>query len=171
MYWKKRAKIKWDSLGDQCTNFFFRSVKTRKGRNTIGLLKKEDGSWLRDEKEISDCFLNSNTQLFNPARSNQANLEEKRKLLRIKKHVGGLLCNLRGNDQLQKVSCPIHHSEKPKFVPDIIEGRSWNANKIWNLFERGSAQRILSTYLPNEEKEDEIVWLKEENSEYSIKSG
>ncbi|KAL2896563.1 DmX-like protein 2 [Bienertia sinuspersici] len=70
MYWKQSAKIKWDSLGDQCTNFFFRSVKTRKGRNTIGLLKKEDGSWLCDEKEISDCFINSYTQLFNPAKSN-----------------------------------------------------------------------------------------------------
>ncbi|KAL2896564.1 hypothetical protein RDABS01_038348 [Bienertia sinuspersici] len=63
------------------------------------------------------------------------------------------------------------HSEKPKFVSDIIEGRSWNANKILNLFERGSAQRILSTYLPYEEKEDEIVWLQEENGKYSDKSG
>ncbi|KAL2921482.1 hypothetical protein RDABS01_012973 [Bienertia sinuspersici] len=79
MYWKQRVKIKWDLLGDQCTSFFFRSAKTRKGRNTIGLLKKEDGNWLRDVKEISYCFLNNYTQLFNPAKSNQANLDEKNK--------------------------------------------------------------------------------------------
>ncbi|KAL2925279.1 hypothetical protein RDABS01_007514 [Bienertia sinuspersici] len=27
------------------------------------------------------------------------------------------------------------HSEKPKLVLDIVEGQSWNANKIWSLFE------------------------------------
>ncbi|KAL2945519.1 hypothetical protein RDABS01_006277 [Bienertia sinuspersici] len=35
----------------------------RKGRNTINLLKKEDGMWLCDEKEILDCFL-KNDALF-----------------------------------------------------------------------------------------------------------
>ncbi|KAL2903953.1 hypothetical protein RDABS01_002663 [Bienertia sinuspersici] len=75
MYWKQRAKIKWDLLGDQCTNFFFRSVKTRKGKNTITLLKKEDGTWLRDEKEISDCFRSNYSQLFNPDKINQMDLE------------------------------------------------------------------------------------------------
>ncbi|KAL2925976.1 hypothetical protein RDABS01_020076 [Bienertia sinuspersici] len=61
--------------------------------------------------------------------------------------------------------------EKPKFVSDIIVGQSWNVNKIWNLFDRDSAQRILSTYLPKEGKEDEMIWLQEENGDYSIKSG
>ncbi|KAL2943270.1 Thymidylate synthase [Bienertia sinuspersici] len=35
----------------------------------------------------------------------------------------------------------------------------------------GTTQRILSTYLPKEEKEDEIIWLQEENGDYSVKSG
>ncbi|KAL2939783.1 Disease resistance protein RPP4 [Bienertia sinuspersici] len=43
MYWKQRAKIKWDLLGDQCTNFFFRSVKTRKGEKHYHTPKK--GGW------------------------------------------------------------------------------------------------------------------------------
>lgn len=30
-YWKQRARIKWDQLGDQPTNFFFKSMKSRKG--------------------------------------------------------------------------------------------------------------------------------------------
>ncbi|KAL2894644.1 hypothetical protein RDABS01_010553 [Bienertia sinuspersici] len=75
LYWKQRAKIKWDSLGDQCTSFFFRSVKTRKGRNEINLIKKEDGTWLRDEKEISNCFFESYSRLFNPEKTNQVGLD------------------------------------------------------------------------------------------------
>ncbi|KAL2924812.1 Uncharacterized protein RDABS01_022675 [Bienertia sinuspersici] len=38
---EQRAKIKWDLLGDQCTNFFFRSVKTRKGKNTKSRIASE----------------------------------------------------------------------------------------------------------------------------------
>ncbi|KAL2944426.1 hypothetical protein RDABS01_032773 [Bienertia sinuspersici] len=60
---------------------------------------------------------------------------------------------------------------KPKYVSDIIDGQSWNANKVWNWFKRDSAQRILSTYLPKEEIEDEIIWCQEENGDYSVKSG
>ncbi|KAL2901710.1 hypothetical protein RDABS01_026792 [Bienertia sinuspersici] len=62
-------------------------------------------------------------------------------------------------------------AEKPIFVSDIMVGQRWDVNRIWNCFDRESAQRMLSTYLPMEEKEDEIVWLQEENGVYSVKSG
>ncbi|KAL2926435.1 Cardiolipin synthase [Bienertia sinuspersici] len=32
MYWKQRAKIKWDLLGDQCTNFFLGVLKRERGK-------------------------------------------------------------------------------------------------------------------------------------------
>ncbi|KAL2924140.1 Clustered mitochondria protein-like protein [Bienertia sinuspersici] len=60
-------------------------------------------------------------------------------------------------------------AEKPIFVSDIMVGQRWDVNRIWNLFDRDSAQRMLSTYLPMEEKEDEIIWLQEENGDYSRK--
>ncbi|KAL2899398.1 hypothetical protein RDABS01_024480 [Bienertia sinuspersici] len=50
-------------------------------------------------------------------------------------------------------------------------GQNWNVNKVWNWFKRDSAQRILATYLPKQEKEDETIWVREENGEYSVKSG
>ncbi|KAL2927509.1 Hydroxycarboxylic acid receptor 3 [Bienertia sinuspersici] len=75
-------------------------------------------------------------------------------------------CQEKAKDQLINRDFE-NQPEKPKYVSDIIDGQSWNANKVWNWFKRESAQRILSTYLPTEEKEDEIIWCQEENGDYS----
>lgn len=44
-YWKRRAKIKWDSWGDKCTRFFFLKAKARTKRNEITALRKVTGEW------------------------------------------------------------------------------------------------------------------------------
>ncbi|KAL2924330.1 Phosphoglucosamine mutase, partial [Bienertia sinuspersici] len=69
LYWKQRAKIKWDSLGDQCTSFFFRSVETRKGRNAKTSLKRRMEPGCVTKKK----FLTApgKFKLFNPEKNNQ----------------------------------------------------------------------------------------------------
>lgn len=47
----------------------------------------------------------------------------------------------------------------------------WNANLIWNYFERKDARNILATHLPAESCADEIVWDITTSGSYSFKSG
>ncbi|KAL2897057.1 Coagulation factor VIII [Bienertia sinuspersici] len=68
IYWKQRAKITWDKLGDQCTNFFFRSVKMRKGRNWINAIKDEEGTWIHGEDKVRNASTNISTTYFLPIR-------------------------------------------------------------------------------------------------------
>ncbi|KAL2923042.1 hypothetical protein RDABS01_014533 [Bienertia sinuspersici] len=78
MYWKQRAKNCWDNLGNQCTSFFFRSVKMRKGRNWIKSLKEEDCNWIHEEEEVVNCFQKHFVNLFNPNREDKKRLDERR---------------------------------------------------------------------------------------------
>ena len=43
-FFRQKSRIQWLNLGDQNTEFFFRSVKSRQGRNKIVSFVKEDGS-------------------------------------------------------------------------------------------------------------------------------
>ncbi|KAL2938250.1 hypothetical protein RDABS01_021699, partial [Bienertia sinuspersici] len=61
-------------------------------------------------------------------------------------------------------------SERPNVVADLLMNQEWHASKVWLCFEKDSAQRILSTYLPKRETEDEVIWLHREDGEYSVKS-
>lgn len=51
-YWKQRAKGKWAMLGDNNTSFFYRYAKSRKLRNEIKLLQKDNGEWTSDSTYI-----------------------------------------------------------------------------------------------------------------------
>ncbi|KAL2897055.1 Protein RecA [Bienertia sinuspersici] len=77
-----------------------------------------------------------------------------------------------GNSPLKlKSSAPSDRIETPKYVEDLMRGRSWNTTKIWQWFNKVDDQRILSTYIPRQGKEDETIWLPKENGDYSVKSG
>lgn len=52
VYWKQ-----WDSMGEQVTSFFFKSVKDRKTTNFIGALMKEDGNWIADQGALKEEFV------------------------------------------------------------------------------------------------------------------
>ncbi|KAL2922260.1 Methylthioribose-1-phosphate isomerase [Bienertia sinuspersici] len=61
--------------------------------------------------------------------------------------------------------------EIPKTVKDLMRGQYWNSPRVWQWFGKSEAQKILSTYIPQEEREDEIIWLHKENRDYFVKSG
>ncbi|KAL2921638.1 hypothetical protein RDABS01_013129 [Bienertia sinuspersici] len=65
-----------------------------------------------------------------------------------------------------KRNIPPNHGNAPKHVKEPIRGRSWDASKVWHYFNRSDAQRNLFTYIPQQEKEDEIIWLHKENGNY-----
>uniref|UniRef100_A0A803MDX1 Transposase-associated domain-containing protein n=1 Tax=Chenopodium quinoa TaxID=63459 RepID=A0A803MDX1_CHEQI len=56
LFWKQRAKYRWDKLGDAVTSLFFRSVKERKAKNSIMALQQEEGECILDEERIAAEF-------------------------------------------------------------------------------------------------------------------
>ncbi|KAF6135835.1 hypothetical protein GIB67_028154 [Kingdonia uniflora] len=51
---KQRAKENWLELGDSNNKFLHKVIKTRKARNSLCYLRREDGSSIDEEKEIVD---------------------------------------------------------------------------------------------------------------------
>ncbi|KAL2943470.1 NAD(P) transhydrogenase mitochondrial [Bienertia sinuspersici] len=76
LFWKQRARLKWDLEGDECTKLFFKCVKTRKGRNQIKCLKNEENEWCHDEDQISFLFFHHFKSLYNPTVDNTPHFEE-----------------------------------------------------------------------------------------------
>uniref|UniRef100_A0A2N9F2D4 Uncharacterized protein n=1 Tax=Fagus sylvatica TaxID=28930 RepID=A0A2N9F2D4_FAGSY len=59
----KRQK-NWDINGDRNTKFFQAVVKTRRRRNRILQIKKDDTTWITNPDDIQQCFVDHYTQLF-----------------------------------------------------------------------------------------------------------
>ncbi|KAL2934353.1 hypothetical protein RDABS01_017472 [Bienertia sinuspersici] len=76
LYWKQRARLKWDLEGDECTKFFFKCVKARKGKNQIKCLKNSENKWCHDEDQISSLFFHHFKNLYNPTLENTSHIEE-----------------------------------------------------------------------------------------------
>ncbi|XP_074313754.1 uncharacterized protein LOC141648948 [Silene latifolia] len=56
VFWKQRAKIRWNIDGDTCTKYFFNWIKGRASRNFIYGIKGENDSWIFDNKEMGTMF-------------------------------------------------------------------------------------------------------------------
>jgi hypothetical protein len=52
--WRQRSRIQWLAAGDQNTRFFSSPARQRKRKNTITQLKKLNGDFTSDEREIGD---------------------------------------------------------------------------------------------------------------------
>ncbi|XP_074297173.1 uncharacterized protein LOC141627867 [Silene latifolia] len=63
-YWRQRAKLKLNCVGDTCTKYFFNWVKGRSGANTILGIKKKSLEWTFDMKEIGGLFLKHFSTIF-----------------------------------------------------------------------------------------------------------
>ncbi|XP_074306137.1 uncharacterized protein LOC141641372 [Silene latifolia] len=63
-YWKQRAKMKWNTEGDTCSNYFFNWVKGRAGRNYIVGIKMDNGEWNFDNEGIKGLFVQFYSRLF-----------------------------------------------------------------------------------------------------------
>ncbi len=62
--WSQKAKTNWDINGDRNTKFFQAVVKTRRRRNRIVQIKKDDTTWITNPNDIQQCFVDHYTQLF-----------------------------------------------------------------------------------------------------------
>lgn len=67
-YWKQRAKGKWATLGDNNTSYFYRCAQSRKSKNKVRMLQKENGDWVSEpqhiEEEISKNFKEHGMQVY-----------------------------------------------------------------------------------------------------------
>lgn len=64
MYWQQRSRINWLKLGDQNTKFFHQTTLQRRQYNKILRLQDDEGTWLENELDISNNFLNYFQQLY-----------------------------------------------------------------------------------------------------------
>lgn len=64
LYWKQRAHINWLHFGDRNTSFFHNACSSRRRRNRIGNLRKENGGWAVEEVEKKELITNYFLQLF-----------------------------------------------------------------------------------------------------------
>ncbi|KAL2901420.1 LINE-1 reverse transcriptase-like protein [Bienertia sinuspersici] len=75
LYWKQRAKSKWDDWGDKSTSFFFKSVKTRKVKNEIRAIKNENDQWRDQDQDIKEVFYKHFTDLLSPTEMEEVSSE------------------------------------------------------------------------------------------------
>lgn len=63
-FWKQKAKIHYDIVNDRNTKFFHSSVKRRRTRNNLNILKLQDGSVTEDQETIQNEFISFYHNLF-----------------------------------------------------------------------------------------------------------
>ncbi|XP_021721866.1 uncharacterized protein LOC110689389 [Chenopodium quinoa] len=64
LFWKQRAKGKWDAFGDEHTRLLFSVVQARKRRNTIIGLQDNAGAWVTDVGGIRTLALDFFKSLY-----------------------------------------------------------------------------------------------------------
>jgi hypothetical protein len=64
IYWRQQAHINWLQYEDRNTSYFHNACSEKKRRNSIGSLKKDDGSCVEDEKEKMEFITNHFVHLF-----------------------------------------------------------------------------------------------------------
>lgn len=57
-YWLQRSRMRWNVEGEANTAFFHATTRTRWRQNTITMLQNEDGTWIVEEKEVKQLFVN-----------------------------------------------------------------------------------------------------------------
>lgn len=64
IYWKQRAKEHWYNEGDLNTKYFNNTVKSRRHRNRIKKLRRDDGVMVDSTEEMGEVVLDYFTNLF-----------------------------------------------------------------------------------------------------------
>ncbi|KAL2942986.1 LINE-1 retrotransposable element ORF2 protein [Bienertia sinuspersici] len=77
LYWRQRAKSKWDDWGDKTTSFFFKSVKTRKVKNEIRAIKNDQDQWRDDDQDIKNIFHKYFSDLLSPTQLEDVSPEDR----------------------------------------------------------------------------------------------
>lgn len=81
--WKRRSRVKWLSVGDAPSHFFFAQLRAKHINETICCIKKEDGSSITDEKEIIRETEQYFRELFTRDEDIQRNDEERQEILQL----------------------------------------------------------------------------------------
>ncbi|CAN1744115.1 LINE-1 retrotransposable element ORF2 protein, partial [Linum perenne] len=85
MLWLQKSRLQWIRDGDRNTKFFHLSTLKRRKFNAIKGLKREDGSWCFDERELQELAISHFQNLFR----------------------AGTVTELQGNGELTGFTCPI----------------------------------------------------------------
>jgi hypothetical protein len=64
MMWLQRSRISWLNEGDRNTGFFHRRAKWRAKKNNVRRLKRQDGSFTKEPKEMKEMAANFFKDLY-----------------------------------------------------------------------------------------------------------
>ncbi|KAL4360801.1 hypothetical protein GQ457_04G012650 [Hibiscus cannabinus] len=69
--WYQKARAQWIEKGDRNTTFFHTAATMRRKRNSIRMLRLDDGSWCADHTWLKEHAIGFFQQLFTSAHSNE----------------------------------------------------------------------------------------------------
>ena len=64
IFWSQKSRVQWLKEGDRNTHFLHSSVKSRRKRNKIHRLQRDDSSWTNTEEEIEEEVVKHYKDLF-----------------------------------------------------------------------------------------------------------
>jgi hypothetical protein len=62
--WRQKSRELWLKEGDKNSRFFHTSTIIRRRKNSVDLIRGDDGEWILDKKKISENFLSKFKTLF-----------------------------------------------------------------------------------------------------------
>lgn len=68
--YKQKSRVQWLKLGDANTRYFFASMKSRKAQNQITMSTKEDGTIVKEPKDVIEEVVSFYQKLLGQASSN-----------------------------------------------------------------------------------------------------
>jgi hypothetical protein len=128
MFWRQRAHVRWLQSGDKNTAFFHAFASERKKRNTIKILRREDGNWVEGEEKLKEhvenYFLNLFTSTAGP------NNEELLQVVtpRVSKEMNESLCAEYTEEEVKEAMFNIGDLKAPGLdgMPAIFYKRFWH---------------------------------------------
>lgn len=71
IFWTQKVRVRWLKEGDRNTGFFHNSVNSRRRKNQINRMQREDGTWCFDMQEIGIEIESFYQQLFTSSSPNE----------------------------------------------------------------------------------------------------
>lgn len=133
IYWKQRSKIRWLAHGDRNTKFFHKTTLSRRRRNKIIQLRRDNGDWVEGDRAIKTELHSFYSNLFSSDRqqggSNQLFANSLASVPnQVSTDMKNLLTRMATGDEVRKACFQMGGSRAPG--PDgfscIFFQKSWN---------------------------------------------
>ncbi|XP_042481160.1 uncharacterized protein LOC122061743 [Macadamia integrifolia] len=141
--WSEKAKLRWLKEGDRNTKFFHLSVKIRRSRNQISMLRREDGSWISDQLDLANYIVDfyKNFHSENPVEPHYELLDQIPTL--ISNEDNAFLDAVPSREEIKMAIWDLDADSSPG--PDGFPGQFFRS--CWDIVENDFCRAIFSFFL------------------------